>query len=143
MIYLINIIYFIIGNTIEKEDVEKNLNFIDEDKEISKIVQKVTNELLLLGYNFKLKGTQYLLDYIIYVYSNQDRDMLENLERNVYKYISLKNNKTILNIKTSIINSTNYVYDYQNSEILTQYFSSNIKITPKLVIATVLRKIHM
>lgn len=143
MIYLINIIYFIIGNTIEKEDVEKNLNFIDEDKEISKIVQKVTNELLLLGYNFKLKGTQYLLDSIIYVYSNQDRDMLENLERNVYKYISLKNNKTILNIKTSIINSTNYVYDYQNSEILTQYFSSNIKITPKFVIATVLRKIHM
>ncbi len=67
----------------------------------------------------------------------------KELERNVYKYISLKNNKTILNIKTSIINSTNYVYDYQNSEILTQYFSSNIKITPKLVIATVLRKIHM
>lgn len=106
-------------------------------------MQKVINELLILGYNFKLKGTQYLLDSIIYVYSNKNEEMLENLEKNVYKYISLKNNKTVLNIKTNIINSTNYVYDYQNSEILFRYFSSNVKITPKLVIATVLKKIHM
>lgn len=106
-------------------------------------MQKVINELLILGYNFKLKGTQYLLDSIIYVYSNKNEEMLENLEKNVYKYVSLKNNKTVLNIKTNIINSTNYVYDYQNSEILFRYFSSNVKITPKLVIATVLKKIHM
>ena len=62
-------------------------------------------------------------------------------KKNVYKHISINNNKTISNIKTSIIKSTNYVYDYQNEKILYQYFSMNIKITPKLVISTILKKL--
>ena len=83
--------------------MEKIILDTDEGADISIIRQKVLNELLLLGYNFKLKGTQYLLESIMYIYTKKEMNLLENLEKNVYKYISEKNNKSLLNIKTSII----------------------------------------
>lgn len=113
----------------------------DEETDISIIRQKVLNELSLLGYNFKLKGTQYLLDSIVYIYTKKNMNLLENLEKNVYRYISEKNNKSLLNVKTSIIKSTNYVYEYQDKNVLDDYFSIDIKITPKLVISTILEKL--
>ncbi len=121
--------------------MEKIILDTDEGADISIIRQKVLNELLLLGYNFKLKGTQYLLESIMYIYTKKEMNLLENLEKNVYKYISEKNNKSLLNIKTSIIKSTNYVYGYQNKNVLDEYFSIDIKITPKLVISTILEKL--
>ncbi len=106
-----------------------------------KITQKISEELLLLGYNFKLEGTHYLLESISYIYNKNDIKLLENLEKNVYKEIAIKNGKKILNIKTSIIRATNYVYNYQDENKLYEYFSINIKITPKLVISTILNKL--
>ncbi len=110
-------------------------------KEILKITKKIKNELLLLGYNFKLRGTQYLLESITYIYIKNDMTLLENLEKNVYRYIAEKNDKKILNIKTSIIKATNYVYNYQDEKKIYEYFSIEIKITPKLVISTILNNL--
>lgn len=110
-------------------------------KNISTIIQTITKELLLLGYNFKLKGTQYLLESIVYIYTKKDIKLLDNLERNVYEFIARKNNKEVLNIKTSIIKATNYVYNYQDEDKLYRYFSIKIKITPKLVISTIINKL--
>lgn len=53
-------------------------------------------------------------------------DLIENLESNVYKYIAYKYEKTILNIKTNIINSTRIVQ------------RKNKYITPKFVISNIL-----
>lgn len=97
----------------------------------------------MLGYNFKLKGTQYLLEAILYIYIRNNIELLENLEKNVYNHIAIKNNKNLLNIKTSIIKATNYVYNYQDENKLYEYFSIKIKITPKLVISTILNKINI
>jgi len=60
-----------------------------------------------LGYNWKYKGTNYLLEAIIYIYKNNNLDLLDNLEKNVYKYISCRYNKSINNVKTNIIKATN------------------------------------
>lgn len=117
------------------------MNNEENEKEISKITKKIKNELLLLGYNFKLKGTQYLLETIKYIYIKNDMSLLENLEKNVYKYIAENNGKKVLNIKTSIIKATNYVYNYQDEKKIYEYFSIEIKITPKLVISTILNKL--
>lgn len=117
--------------------VSKYILYRDEYKE------KITNQLSILGYNFKFKGTKYLLESILYIYEIDNEEAIENLEQNVYKYIAIKNNKTVTNIKTNIIKSTNYVYKFQNKEILYKYFSLNIKITPKLVISTILNKLKV
>lgn len=105
--------------------------------------ERITKELLSLGYNFKLKGTRYLLESIEYISTNKNKDLLENLEKNVYQYIAEQNGKKISNIKTSIIKATNYVYNYQDENMLYEYFSIRIKITPKLVISTILNKLEI
>ena len=61
----------------------------------------------------------------------------------MYKYVADIIGKTVTNIKTNIIKSTNYVYKYQKEKILYEYFSSDIKITPKLVISTVVNKLFL
>lgn len=107
------------------------------------IRREITNQLLLLGYNFKLKGTQFLFEAILYIYEKKETSLVENLERNVYSHIAIRNNKTVTNIKTNIIKSTNYVYTYQDKKVLYEYFTLDIKITPKLVISTILNKLSM
>ena len=80
---------------------------------------------------------------MIYIYKKEQIELVDNLEKNVYKYIAIKNNKTLANIKTNIIKATNYVYIHQDKEILYKYFSIHIKITPKLVISTILNKLFI
>lgn len=103
--------------------------------------QKVKKELQYLGFNFKLVGTNYLLEAIMYIYTENNMDLLDNLEQNVYKYLANKNNKTLSNIKTTIIKATNYLEKYQDRNLLKQYFGIDIKATPKLVITTILNKL--
>lgn len=114
-----------------------------QTNEISEMNHKIINELLSLGYNFKLKGTQYLLETIVYISTKKDINLLENLEKNVYQHIAIRNRKKVLNIKTSIIKATNYVCNYQDEDVLYRYFSIKIKMTPKLVISTILNKLDI
>lgn len=106
------------------------------------IAKQIDKHLSKLGYNFKLKGTKYLSSSILYIYNKKDMGALDNLEQNVYKQIAINNNKTINNVKTSITKATEFVYTYQDRRILDDYFSISIKITPKLVISTILNKIY-
>ena len=133
--------FFIIGDNTKNETIREKIMLMHNEvktNEFLRITKRVTNELLLLGYNFKLKGTQYLLESIVHIYTKNDMNLLENLEKNVYKHIATQNSKKTLNIKTSIIKATNYVYNYQDENKLYEYFSIEIKITPKLVISTIL-----
>lgn len=116
------------------------MNYLNNEKEIKR---KVMYELKMIGYNFKHKGSQYILEAIVNIYENNNVDLLDNLEENVYKHIAYKYHKNIKNIKTNIIKATNYVYLYQNSENMKKYFSLDIKVTPKLVISNVLTKLRV
>lgn len=134
-----------IEESINERQIMDNLISINErlinGADIKNINKKVIFELSNLGYNFKLKGTQYIVETIMYIYKSQSVELLENLEENVYKVIAIKKNKSLNNIKTNIIKSTKFVDTYQNKNILYKYFSLDIKITPKLVISTILNKI--
>lgn len=134
-----------IEQSINDEQLKRKLIGINErltkEEDMKKINKKVIWELSNLGYNFKLKGTQYIVETIMYIYKKKNIDLLDNLEENVYKAIAIKNNKSLSNIKTNIIKSTKFVDTYQNKNILYKYFSLDIKITPKLVISTILNKI--
>ena len=134
-----------IEQSINDEQLKRKLIGINErltkEEDMKKINKKVIWELSNLGYNFKLKGTQYIVETIMYIYKKKNIDLLDNLEENVYKAIAIKNNKSLSNIKTNIIKSTKFVDTYQNKNILYKYFSLDIKITTKLVISTILNKI--
>ena len=105
------------------------------------IEQYVISELSLLGYDFKYKGTQFLLEVILYIYKNKNLELLQNLKENVYKYIANINNTSITNVKTCIIRATNYMYIYQN-KTTNKYFSFNYKPTPKTIITTIIMKLN-
>ena len=145
IISIINIpIFYIKKDNIEDIEIDTCLSQINKKVLIeSDLKKKIMNQLLLIGYNLKLKGTMYLLESILYICKRKQIELVDNLEHNMYKYVADINGKTVTNIKTNIIKSTNYVYKYQKEKILYEYFSSDIKITPKLVISTVVNKLFL
>lgn len=145
IISIINIpIFYIKKDNIEDIEIDTCLSQINKKVLIeSDLKKKIMNQLLLIGYNLKLKGTMYLLESILYICKRKQIELVDNLEHNVYKYVADIIGKTVTNIKTNIIKSTNYVYKYQKEKILYEYFSSDIKITPKLVISTVVNKLFL
>ena len=123
------------------QKIQEQANTIEIKKENIIIKKKITEELSNLGYNFKYKGTYYLLETIMTIYEHGSEELLDNLEANVYKIIAYKNNKTINNIKTNIIKATSLAYICQKENKINEYFGFEIKPTPKVVISTVIQKI--
>lgn len=128
--------------------VKKIINIINEIEENNKktiLDSMVTEELLKIGYNFKHNGTKYLKEAIIFLSNEQNEDLIENLEKNVYSHIARIHRKSIGNIKNNIVKATNNMYFECNEKFLLQYFSYeyDTKPTPKIVIYTVLNKISM
>ena len=111
-----------IYNKIKK--IVHEINYIENEKEIKDFI---ISELSNIGYNWKYKGTLYIFECILYIYRCNNMDLLDNLEKNVYKYVSYKNRKRIDNIKTNIIKATNAIKSENN-------------LTPKFVVSTVLTK---
>ena len=105
-----NIIY----NRIKK--IIHEIKFSTNEKQIKEFV---VSEMSNIGYNWKYKGTLYMLETILCIYQNNNMDLLDNLERNVYKYISYRNGKKINNVKTNIIKATNAI---KNGDNLTPKF---------------------
>lgn len=112
-----------------KNKIQNTINAINYFQNASKINELIIDELKSLGYNFKYKGTHYIYDTIVYIYTSNNFDLLDNLENNVYKIIANKNNKSINNIKTNIIKSTKLASTKENVQ------------TPKSVVNDVLIKL--
>lgn len=98
----------------------------------------IVNKLKDIGFNFKHIGTVYLLDTIKIL--NQNKDLIENIEKNVYTKLAKKYKKKTITIKSDIIKATNYMYVHTAIKDLNYYFPNNAyeKITPKMVINTIL-----
>lgn len=142
----------IITSSIFLESVDINSTFlysnlnnivtkISKSFKTDRVEQYIINELLSIGFDFKYKGTKYLLETILYIYKNKRLELLENLEENVYNYVANINNKSILNVKTNIIRSTSNMYSYQDKKLIEKYFSINYKPTPKTIITTIIMKL--
>ncbi len=125
-------------NKIEKEEIMYNkikksiddINYIDKEEIIKEtIIKEITN----MGYNWKYKGTNYLMEAILFIYTSNNLDLVDNLEKNVYRYIAYKNNKNVNNIKTNIIKSTERLIDSKQNSIDT--------VTPKQAINAILNKL--
>lgn len=83
--------------------LKKFLTKIDEQT----IHKKVRKILESLDFDFKLKGTTYLLDAIVYSALNKDFYFFENLEKEIYPYVAKKYKVSISSVKWAIIRSIN------------------------------------
>lgn len=111
-----------INSTFLYSNLNNIVTKISKSFETDRVEQYIINELLSIGFDFKYKGTKYLLETILYIYKNKRLELLENLEENVYKYVANINNKSILNVKTNIIRSTSNMYSYQDKKLIEKYF---------------------
>lgn len=127
-------------------EIIRKINELFEYKESikkSKILKnKITEELLYLGYDISHKGTQYLIKTIDYIATNPNKD-LEKLERNIYPKIAYIYNDSVHNVKCRINNATTIMYCNCEIEKLKKYFHFDIDTKPKVktIINTIIRKI--
>ena len=102
----------------------------------------IIRELKYLGYNFKYSGSQYLTDAILYGYLNKEAG-LDNLQGYLYPIIAKSYDKSIQNVKNSIMKATEHMYYDCDVNRLKTYFSLPEDIRPSIkeIISTFLRKI--
>ena len=153
----------ILSNKISESDTTDLVaSVLNDDEDISKIylktseivqnkfykinkvdlLAKINKELEFIGYNMSYTGTKYLSECIALIYANQDYS--ENLNKNIYPIIAKKYNKTINNVKCSITCATTSMFYDCDETRLKNYFNfyTIIKPKPKVVIYTILNKIH-
>ena len=104
--------------------------------------KRIMEELKKIGYNFKYKGTQYLLETILEVQKG-DVIALTSLQDNFYPIVAKKYNKTVHNIKNCIIAANNAMYYECNIENLKEYFHlvDDEKPSIKTVVYTIANKL--
>ncbi len=123
-----DIVCDIILKTEYSEDIRRRVlravNNIKYNQRYEHIKDKTILTLTKMGFNFKLKGTKYIIDSVMYVYEKNNLKLLDNLEKNIYVSIGRKYGKSAHNIKTNIVNSTNS--------------TKNNDLTPKNVISKIL-----
>ena len=125
--------------SIKKEQIKKeNLN--NQRKQL--IRQQINTALSEIGYANKYDGTKYLSDTIYFHYFLNKKKNIK-LKNDIYSIISKKYNITVNTIKCDIIMATKKVNESVPEEHIKKYFGFFLdkKITPKLVINTVLNKI--
>ena len=99
--------------------------------------KKIHSVLTDLGFNFKLKGTTYLLEAILYSYLNNQNYIYDNLEKNIYPHIAKKFNVNLSIVKHSIVRSINNA----NVNSLKKHFNYLEKFTNKILIIEIVNLI--
>lgn len=129
-------------------ELSYNLNFQEMSKHILTFIrtdlndskkEQATEILSKLGFDFKLSGTLYLLDSILYANKCKGSYSFEKLKRDIYSHVAKQNNTDVNIIKWSIARSINYMcqkHTEETYEIIEKYFGIKYpkKPTPKLVI---------
>lgn len=121
-------------------------DFIKKKLSITK-KEKAIKILTYIGFDFKLSGTNYLLDSILYANSYKGSYSFESIYFDIYSYVANLNNTTCNIIKWSIARSINYLYakgDKLTFERIEKYFGVEYpeKLTPKFLINYVSNKLN-
>lgn len=131
------------------EKVAEIIQIYKNDEKKQEVKKSIIDELLSLGYCIKHKGTKYLMEVILLIYEQYNMNKCEeiyvdNLERYFYREVARKHEKTTQNIKSNINKATAAMYLECDQNKLLRYFSFtyDYKPTPKVVINTILSKLH-
>lgn len=102
---------------------------------ISKRVRQILESIDL---DFRLIGSNYLVEAITYSYMHKDEYLFENLEKNIYPQIAKRQNLDVENIKWAITRSLDYLKIHSPNIDIIKF---NDKLTPKLLITQVINLI--
>lgn len=128
---------------IKDNDFEKNI--MNEIKSLIKYQSKnytknkIIYELQKIGYNFNLKGSQYLM-YVILEILSQKSFLLFNLNKDIYPAVAKKLNMPVHNMRCDITRATENMVYFSDTDKLKLYFGNNSPTT-KTVIYIILKKI--
>ena len=126
--------------------IRNSKNYIEIEKQFSDFIYKINEPIIYqktldilkkLNFNFKLKGTSFLLNCITYSYLHKEKYVSDNLEKNVYPQIAKQFNVTLSSVKWSIIRAINDVNFYSDNKN-----SLNYKLTPKSLINEIINKLN-
>lgn len=120
----------------------QTLKFISKNYTTSK-KEELKEILLNIGFDFKLSGTNFLLDCIVYITTYKGAQYFENLSTDIYPFVARKNNTTPKVVKWAIERSIKYMYQKHEKEayeIIENYFGIQYpeKITPKVLISSII-----
>lgn len=118
------------------------LNKLIKSKDVERKRKKIVQELDYIQYNLDYKGTNYLIDTILYMHINKNL-VLDNLQKDVYPIVANKYNKTVNTVKCNIRYATDSMYCECDSNRIKEYFGfiEEKKPTVKEVIYRILDKI--
>lgn len=142
-------------NTSTQLLISKNLDSNEIVKAISDFILKQNKKLLrkkiikLLEtsqFDFKLIGTTYILESILYCYENKSDYIFENLEKNVYPYIAQKCHTDLSKVKWAIsraTNNMNFHIDKYSQKLLSDNYNLDIseKTSSKQLITAIVTKL--
>ena len=131
--------------------ISSNSNSEATLKKLKQFTQKIDEEFIRkkvrkilenFNFDFKLIGTKYLLESIVYSYLTRETYLFENLEKQIYPYVSQKYNVNPSNIKWAIIRSINNMKSKLNSSDLERFsFYNPERITSKYLISEIVNKL--
>lgn len=137
-----NIVIEYIFNRSNDDEITYKINKIIQSKDVNEKRKKIIQELNYINYNLEYKGTNYLIDVILYMYMNKNL-MLNNLQKDIYPRIAEKYNTSVNTIRCNIRHATNNMYYECDDKRLKEYFGlgDNESPTSKEVIYTILNKL--
>ncbi len=126
--------------------LNRTFRFVTDNYTTSK--KRFIKEILTdIGFDFKLIGTKFLFDSLLYITSYVGASGFGNLSTDVYPFVAEKYNSRPLVVKWAIIRSIHYLYnkcDEETLEKIEAYFDIRYpeKMTPKLIITSITRMLE-
>lgn len=116
-------------------------SFLSKSNE-RKFSQKIHKVLQNYNFDFKLKGTNFLAEAILYSYLHKEEYLFENLEQNIYPHVAKYFNVDQDTVKWAIIRSVNNMNIKLSSSPSKDYYANfGEKITPKLLISDIVHSL--
>ncbi len=138
----------IVGYNLSFLEISKKI-YIFINKEINQTrKEKVTKMLQKFGFDFKLSGTNYLLDAIMITISHNESFGFERLIKDTYREVAKLNNTRDKVVKWAIARSINYMYAKHTKEsyiYIEEFFNIEYpeKITAKTIINLVSSNLNL
>ena len=121
---------------------EQTFRFVADNYSTSKkrFIKKILTDI---GFDFKLTGTIFLQDSLLYISTYKGAQHYTNLKAEIYPFIARKNSTTPQVVKWAITRSINYLYNKSDAETLEKiekYFDIKYpkKMTPKIIINSII-----
>lgn len=135
-----------ICNSTNMNEITKFINNYIDKQNSSRLRKRITKILEAFQFDFKLIGTSYLLESILYCYENKTDYVFENLEKKVYPHVANICHCTPDNLKFSIIRAVNTM-NANISKEAQKTLSKNLKVdiseknTAKQLISTIITQL--